>query len=320
MRPLRLGALAWPVERSASLAAYAAKLDHWLARARPHADLLLMPEYAPVELAAALLGADVTDTRAEIEAIAGQSDFILATMRDATIRAGTWLLPGTLPMRAADGRLVNRAPLITPDGRIAFQDKRAMTRFDAEHWGITPGAGPAVFDTPWGRIGVSVCYDVEFPKHVRAQVEAGAWLILVPTCTDSAHGYTRVRLTAAARAIENQCFVALAPTVGVAPWSIGLDENRGAACILGPADRGFAEDGVVACGAMDTPGWVFAELDPARIAHVRAHGAVRNHHDWPRVPVPPPQPAKFSPSPAPSSPSPAVAGEGGVGAITRAPC
>ena len=63
---------------------------------------------------------------------------------------------------------------------------------------------------------------------MRAQVEAGAWLILVPSCTDTVAGYERVRLAAAARAMENQCFVAMAPTVGAAPWSGALDVNRGA--------------------------------------------------------------------------------------------
>ena len=114
---------------------------------------------------------------------------------------------------------MNRAPLIAPDGRLAFQDKMAMTRFEAERWGVAAGAGPQVFDTPWGRLGVSICYDAEFPKHVRAQVEAGAWLVLVPTCTDSLHGFNRVRFACQARALENQCFVAMAPTVGEAPWS-----------------------------------------------------------------------------------------------------
>jgi predicted amidohydrolase len=291
-RPLRLGLLQYPVERPASLRDYAAKLDRWIAEAQGRADLLVMPEYAPVELASALLGRDATDPAAEIAAIADAAEAILAGMRDAAIRHRTWLLPGTLPMRVA-GRLVNRAPLITPQGAVAFQDKRAMTRFDAETWGLSPGAEPQVFDTPWGRLGISVCYDVEFPKHVRAQVEAGAWLILAPSCTDTPHGFTRIRVSAAARAIENQCHVAIAPTVGVAPWSAGLDVNRGHAAVFGPADRGFPEDGVVAAGEMDQPGWLFAELDPALIQHVRDHGAVRNHRDWPTGPVAPPKPAEF---------------------------
>jgi predicted amidohydrolase len=129
---------------------------------------------------------------------------------------------------------------------------------------------------------------------VRTQVEAGAWLVLVPTCTDTMHGFNRVRFAAQARALENQCFVALAPTVGEAPWSAALDHNRGFAAVFGPIDRGFPEDGVIARGALDSPGWVFAELDAARIERVRREGAVLNHRDWPRAPVATPQPARFA--------------------------
>jgi predicted amidohydrolase len=147
---------------------------------------------------------------------------------------------------------------------------------------MSAGQGPAVFSTPWGLIGISICYDVEFPKHVRAQVEAGAWLVLAPSCTDTLHGFNRVRVSAAARAVENQCFIAITPTVGTAPWSAALDVNRGHAAVFGPIDRGFPEDGVLARGALDMPQWVFADLDPGRIATVRQEGAVFNHRDWPR--------------------------------------
>jgi predicted amidohydrolase len=103
----------------------------------------------------------------------------------------------------------------------------------------------------------------------------------VPSCTDTVHGFNRVQISAQARALENQCFVAVAPTVGQAPWSATLDDNHGAAAIFGPVDRGFAPDGIIAQGKMDAQGWVFATLDPARLATVRAQGAVRNHADWP---------------------------------------
>lgn len=293
MRPLRLGVLNWPVTRLASLAAWRAKLDAFLDQARPEADLCLLPEYAAVELGAAFVGREATEEARELAAMVANAEAILAEMRAAAMQAGLWLCPGTLPMRAG-GRVVARAPLIAPDGRIAFQEKRQMTRFEAERWGISQGAPPRVFDTPWGRLGIAICYDAEFPKIVRLQVEAGAWLILVPSCTDTAHGATRVRVSAAARAIENQCFVGLCATVGEAPWSAALDVNRGQAAILGPADRGFPADGVIAAGAMDAPGWVFASLDPAAIARVREEGAVRNHRDWPRAPLPRPEPAVFA--------------------------
>jgi predicted amidohydrolase len=169
---------------------------------------------------------------------------------------------------------------------VAMQDKHAMTRFEAERWSMQSGAPPSVFDTAFGRIGIAICFDAEFPHLVRAQVEAGAWLILVPTCTDTLHGFNRVRIASAARAMENQCFVAMAPTVGEAPWCGAMDSNRGYAAAFGPVDRGFPEDGVLARGALDAAQWVYCDLDPARLAAVRQDGAVRNHQSWP--PAPPP--------------------------------
>ena len=270
--------LAWEVGRPATLADYAARLDARIVAAAG-ADLVLMPEYACLELSAGGSAA------AELAGMVAQADAVLEVMRAAARRHAVWLCPGTLPMAVA-GAVINRAPLIRPDGSLAFQDKWHMTRFEAESWGVSRGAPPSVFDTPWGRIGLSICYDAEFPKHVRAQVEAGAWLVLVPACTDTPHGFSRVAISARARAVENQCFVAVAPTVGARADSAALDTNHGQAAIFGPADVGFSVDGVVAAGAMDQPGWVFADIDEAAIAAVRDHGAVRNHRDWPRAPMP----------------------------------
>jgi predicted amidohydrolase len=281
------------VGRPASIADFAARLDRWLEEGRASADLLVLPEYAAVELGVALNGGEASEA-AELSAMITAAPAILEAMRDAARRHQVWLQPGTLPMRAADGRVVNRAPLITPEGRIAFQEKRAMTRFETERWGISQGIDPNVFDTPWGRIGISICYDIEFPKHARVQVMAGAWLILAPSCTDTLAGFNRVHFSARARALENQCYVAITPTVGEAPWSAALDINRGCAGVFGPMDRGFPADGIMAQGQMDVPGWVFCTLDPALIEAVRRDGAVLNHRDWPRAPFASPKPAHFA--------------------------
>jgi len=293
-KPLRLGLLQYGVGRPADVAAYAQALEARIEAGRAQAELLVMPEYACVELGAGLVGGDVTDEATELAALVAAAPAIEAAMREAARRQRVWLLPGTMPVRAPDGRIVNRAPLIAPDGRMAVQEKRAMTRFEKERWGVVQGADPNVFDTPWGRIGISVCYDVEFPKHVRVQVQAGAWLVLAPSCTDTAHGFNRVRVGAAARAMENQCYVAITPTVGVAPWSAALDVNRGHAAVYGPIDRGFPEDGVLARGALDQEQWVFCTLDPARLEAVRADGQVFNHRDWPAHPFATPTVAGFA--------------------------
>jgi predicted amidohydrolase len=279
---LRLGLLQYAVTRINSFEHYAQRFDTLVAAGAAGADLLLMPEYACMEIASALTSKP--DPMAELDAVCAHSDKILDIFRASARRHGVWLQPGTLPFRDADGQVHNRAPLITPTGDVAFQDKHVMTRFETESWGVRSGLPPAVFETPWGRIGIAICYDSEFPPLVRAQVEANAWLILVPTCTDTLHGFNRVRLSARARALENQCFVAVAPTVGDAPWLATLDANRGRAGVYGPVDRGFPDDGIIVQGAPDEAGWVFTTLERHRLDTVRIDGAVRNHQDWPALP------------------------------------
>ena len=80
-----------------------------------------------------------------------------------------------------------------------------MTRFENEQWLISAGDEIRVFDTDFGKIAINICYDSEFPLIARQQVEAGADLILVPSCTDTQAGFHRVRLGCQARALENQC-------------------------------------------------------------------------------------------------------------------
>jgi predicted amidohydrolase len=177
--------------------------------------------------------------------------------------------------------VVNRARLFTPDGRIGIQDKIVMTRFERERWMIDGGDTIRLFRTALGPIGISICYDVEFPLIARAQVEAGAALILAPSCTDTMQGYWRVRIGAQARALEGQCFVAQAPTVGIAPWSPVLDENYGAAGLFAPPDGDAPDDGILALGELGAGQWVYGTVDPARVARWREAGAVRPFRHWP---------------------------------------
>jgi predicted amidohydrolase len=287
MSSLRLATLAYPVTAPQSFDAFAEKFAALVEQgAAGGADLLVMPEYACMELAAAFPGAG--DVHAELHAVCAQRGALLNLFTGLAGRHGVWLLPGSLPWEEG-GRVRNRAPLISPEGVLRFQDKSVMTRFESERWGVQGGHPPAVFETPWGRIGIAICYDSEFPNLVHAQALAGAKLILVPSCTDTLHGFNRVQFSARARALENQCFTAVAPTVCDAPGLATLDENHGFAAIFGPVDRGFLADGVVAAGEMDAPGWVFADLDFAALDKVRAEGAVRNFLNWPPDP-PAPQP------------------------------
>lgn len=282
---MRLALSPYPTIRPAGLDDFCARIEAVAIAAKASgAECLLMPEYASMALAGAYV--DRCDVGAELHAVVERAEPLVEGLRAIARRHGILLQPGSIPMRGHDGAIRNRAPLIDGAGGIAFQDKRVMTRFEAERWGITPGAAPCVFETDFGRIGIAICYDCEFPLLIRAQVLAGADFVLIPACTDTMHGFNRVRLSARARALENQCFTAVAPTTGTAPWSATLDENRGYACAFGPVDRGFADDGVIARGVLDASDLLLVTLDPARLAATRADPAVRNLADWPDNPPP----------------------------------
>jgi predicted amidohydrolase len=275
-----VAAAQYPIDRLPSWEAYAAKLTQWVESAvAGGAGLLVFPEYGAMELAS-LDPATMGDLAACLQTVSDLLPRVDALHAELAARHGVHILAASAPCAIGDGRYVNRARLFGPEGPVGHQDKQIMTRFENEHWHISPGQGVQVFETAIGRIGVAICYDSEFPLLVRAMVEAGAQIILVPSCTDSLHGYWRVRLGAQARALEGQCYVVHSPTIGTAEWSPAVDENHGAAAIYGPPDGAFPPDGVVAIGELDAPQWVFGEADLDRIAAVRADGRVLNLRDW----------------------------------------
>lgn len=278
--PFRIAAAQYPIEALASWDAYADKLSRWVAEAAGGgASLLVFPEYGAMELAS-LDPASMGDLQGSIAFVSALLPRVDALHAELAARFGVYILAASAPWQAPDGRFRNRARLFAPGGKIGVQDKLIMTRFEREEWGIVGGDALSLFDTALGRIGVCICYDSEFPLIARALVEAGAEILLVPSCTDSLHGYERVRIGSRARALEGQCYTVQSPTVGTADWSPAVDVNRGAAAIYGPPDRGFPEDGVIAQGMLDAPGWVFAEVDLSAVGEVRQNGGVLNVAHW----------------------------------------
>jgi predicted amidohydrolase len=278
---VRIAAAQYPIGQPGSLASWQAKVAQWVGDAAGQgAQILVFPEYAAMELAA-IDASTAGDLHASLRAVVALAPQIDAHYAGLARQSGTVILGGTRPHGLGDGRIVNRATLYLPDGRSGHQDKIMMTRFERESWDIRGGTSLRVFRTPFGMLGISTCYDVEFPMIARAQAKAGAQVILCPSCTDSLQGYYRVRIGAQARALENQIFVVQAPTVGMAPWSPALDENYGAAGLFVPPDGDSPDDGVVAIGTEGQGAWVFADADLGRVERWRSAGAVRPFAHWP---------------------------------------
>ncbi len=140
-----------------------------------------------------------------------------------------------------------------------------------------------LFESDWGNFGIQICYDVEFPIGAQLLGAAGAQLILAPSCTETVRGAARVHVGARARALENQCYTAVAQTVGEARWSPAVDINYGYAAVYAPPDLGLPPTGIVAQHSPQTPGWLVQDLDLQALQTVRKDGQVLNFRDQQRI-------------------------------------
>ena len=271
----------YPVEFIGSWTSYVQKVtrlvDHAVGQG---AQLLLFPEYACMELASLFPPHIYRDLHGQLVALQTLLGQFRQLHSDLAQHYGIYIVSPSFPVRLADGSYRNRAYFFAPDGAVDYQDKLIMTRFEREQWRISPGDEIKVFATEFGYVGITICYDSEFPLIARRQAELGAQLILAPSCTDTMAGYHRVRIGSQARALENQCYVVTAPLVGTVDWSEAIDVNVGAATVFTPVDYGFPDDGVLAKGELNAAQWVIAELDLAKVAAVRQHGQVTNYSDW----------------------------------------
>lgn len=274
---MRIAAVAYQCERLSGWRAQDAKLDAILREAA--ADLVVFPEYAAMEAAliAGPCSASITDWR---DLAAERAGDWVDQFRHMAQTHGCHIVAGSGPV-VTDRGVVNRSWLIAPDGSVAHQDKRLLLRYERDELGMVPGEELRLFDTALGKIGLLICYDSEFPLQARALCDAGAEMLLVPSCTDLAAGQTRVRQSCRARAIENQCLVVQAPLVGEVSGCDPIDRSTGRAAFFCPPDHGLPETGILAQGKVDRPGAVVAEVDPAAIAAPRRTGQVGNFADWP---------------------------------------
>ena len=224
------------------------------------ADLILTPENTGLmELRSASLFAN---TGVE------QGNMALERLRSVARDLKVWLQIGSLAIQVADDKVANRSYLIGPDGGIvARYDKMHM--FDVELPGgesyresknYAAGSDAVLADLPWGRIGLTICYDLRFPALYRALAHAGADFITVPSAftqqTGEAHWHTLLK----ARAIETGTFIFAAAQGGMHETGRA---TYGHSLIISPWGDVVAEAGI-------DPGVVCADIDPARVAEARA--------------------------------------------------
>ena len=284
MNLIRVAAAQYPISYFKYLDEFTTKAQAWVQEAvTQQAQLLLFPEYASLELCSLLAKHLQTDLEQQLHAMQDFLSLYLETYCSLAKQYQITIVLGSFPEKIKLNEqvcFVNRSYVAHPDGRLDFQDKQIMTRFESEDWLIRSGTEIKVLETAVGRLGISICYDSEFPLIARKQSELGADIILVPSVTETMHGYFRVKIGSQARALENQCYVVHAPLVGEAMWAPALEQCYGRAGIYTPVDQDFPSDGILAQGELNVPMWVYADLDLAKTRAVRTHGNVLNYRDW----------------------------------------
>lgn len=270
---LRVAAIQYYVRPVDSFDRFADQVSALVATAADYkADLVVFPEYFTVQLLT--LGDLGKPIREQVRYLAAQAPAFLELMSGLARRHGVHLVAGTIPGQGDHGELHNDCHVFGPDGGHAVQGKLHMTRWEREEWMVSPRRRLRVISTPFGRMAVAICYDVEFPEIARAAARRGCDLLVVPSCTDDRQGFLRVRYCAQARAIENQMFVVQACTVGSLPMVPAVSLNYGQASILTPSDFTFSRDGILAEGAVNSEMMVIGVLRLDDLRASRESGTV----------------------------------------------
>lgn len=282
-RTLAVAAAQYPLTELRDLDQYEMKITQWVEEAAGRgAELLVFPEYGSIELCG--IGGRGGDVAGSFDAVSALVPEIARVHGMLARKHGVTIVSGSAPERRGSGLTVNAAHIFGPNGARGSYDKIMPTPWERTGAGITGGRVCKLFDTGKARIGLLICYDIEFPLLSRALAEAGADIILAPSNTELEYGYWRVRTGAVARALENQVYTVHSPVVGPAPFCAACASNTGAAGIFAPSDRGFPPGGIVALGEMNKAQWVHAVLDFDLMAELRESGSVQTYRHWAEQP------------------------------------
>lgn len=270
-RKVRVSCVQYQMRKVKSFAEFARQVAYFVDVASDYdSDFVLLPELFTVQL---LSQVDALSPQDGMKKLAAYTPKFTKLMSDLAVKYGLTIIAGSHPVFKGE-KLYNIAHICLPDGSIVEQPKLHVTPNERKWWGISGGHRVAVVDTPVARIGVSICYDVEFPELVRYQADAGVEILFVPFCTDNRQGYLRVRYCAHARAIENQIYVCLAGNVGNLPDVTNMDIQYGQAAVITPSDFQFARDGIAAEADSNEETVLVCDLDLDDLHESRSGGTV----------------------------------------------
>ncbi|MCB0686296.1 MAG: bifunctional GNAT family N-acetyltransferase/carbon-nitrogen hydrolase family protein [Saprospiraceae bacterium] len=275
-RIVRLGLIQWQMRPYNSLDDLMQQVEYFVdAVSGYRSDFALFPEFFNAPLMAEF------NHLSEAEAIRGLAAYT-ETIRDRfsnlSISYNINIITGSMPY-VQDGELTNVGFLCHRNGQIEMFEKIHVTPDEAKVWGLRGGQSIRSYDTDCGKVGILICYDVEFPELSRILSDEGMDILFVPFLTDTQNGYSRVRHCAQARSIENECYVAIAGSVGNLPLVHNMDIQYAQSAVFTPCDFAFPSNGIKAEATPNTEMILVADVDIDLIRELHNFGSVRNLKD-----------------------------------------
>ncbi|MBW6492224.1 MAG: carbon-nitrogen hydrolase family protein [Lentimicrobium sp.] len=273
---VRLGLIQWQMRLYKNLDELMQQVEFFIdAVSGYRSDFALFPEFFNAPLMAAY---NHLSEAAAIRELAGYTKEVVQRFAELAISYNINIITGSMP-EIVENSLYNVGYLCKRDGGIERFEKIHVTPDEVRVWGLQGGKTFKTFDTDCGKIGILICYDVEFPELSRILADDGMNLLFVPFLTDTQNGYSRIRNCAQARAIENECYVAIAGSVGNLPKVHNMDIQYAQSMVFTPCDFAFPSNGVKAEATPNTEMILIADVDIDLLRELNQFGSVRNLND-----------------------------------------
>ncbi|MRT93950.1 carbon-nitrogen hydrolase family protein [Ancylomarina sp. 16SWW S1-10-2] len=270
---VRLGIIQWQMRTFQNFETLVEQIEYFVdSLSRYKVDFILFPElfHAPL-----LANFDEMDESKAIRMLARYTESLREIFSDFSIKYNTNIIAGCLPCWEHD-KLYSISYLCRRDGTFDSQYKIHTTPSESKFWGMNGGHDIKIFDTDCGKIGILPSYDIEFPEIARIQAEGNVQILFVPFVSDSKNSYYRIRRCAQSRAIENECYVAIAGCVGNLPKVTNMDIQYAQSAIFTPSDFAFPTDAILAQATPNTEMTLIADLDLDLLKQLHEFGNHKN--------------------------------------------
>jgi predicted amidohydrolase/GNAT superfamily N-acetyltransferase len=273
---VRLGLVQWKMRLYNSLEELFQQAEFFIDSVSNYkADFVVFPEYFNGPLMAEFNNMSESEA---MRALAQYTYRIRDKFSEFAVMYNVNIIAGSMPLYE-DNVLRNIGYVCHRNGKVEMYEKLHVTPDEEKFWGLKGGHTLQTYDTDSGKIGVLICYDVEFPELSRLLADEGVQILFVPYLTDTQNSYLRVRLCAQARAIENECFVAITGSVGNLPKIDNLDIQYSQSAVFTPSDFAFPSNAIKSEATANTEMVLIADVDLKLLDELHAYGSVRNLKD-----------------------------------------